>query len=80
MLGQVLQGSIDAVVPPSQAEEIVKSIRARGGRVDYVLYDGEGHGWKKAENIKDALVKEFAFYQDVFGLKTQKAGWGCSIQ
>ena len=45
-----------------------------------MLYEGEGHMFTKAENIKDMLVKELAFYQDVFGLKTQKAGWGCSVQ
>lgn len=66
---QILQGSLDAVVPPEQAEDMVKTIRAKGGRVDYVLFEGEGHGWRKAENIKAALEKELAFYEDVFALK-----------
>ncbi|OCH85384.1 alpha/beta-hydrolase [Obba rivulosa] len=64
----VLQGSDDAVVPPGQAEEIVNTIKKRGGRVEYVVYQGEGHGWRKAETIKDALEKELAFYRDVLRL------------
>ncbi|KIP04425.1 hypothetical protein PHLGIDRAFT_93514 [Phlebiopsis gigantea 11061_1 CR5-6] len=65
----VLQGSIDAVVPPEQAEIIVKTIQKNGGHVEYVVFEGEGHGWRKAENIKAALEKELAFYEGVFGLK-----------
>ncbi|TBU30383.1 alpha/beta-hydrolase [Dichomitus squalens] len=65
----VLQGSEDAVVPPNQAEGIVENIRKRGGRVEYTVFQGEGHGWRKEENIRAALEKELAFYEDVFGLR-----------
>ncbi|KAI0819862.1 alpha/beta-hydrolase [Trametes gibbosa] len=65
----VLQGADDAVVPPQQAELIVDTIRKRGGRVEYTVFEGEGHGWRKAENIKTALLKEIGFYEDVFGLR-----------
>ncbi|KAF7798100.1 hypothetical protein EIP86_009315 [Pleurotus ostreatoroseus] len=65
----ILQGSLDAVVPPGQAEAIVKAIKDNNGRVDYVLFEGEGHGFRKSENMKAALEKELAFYEDVFGLK-----------
>ena len=60
---------MDAVVPPEQAEDIVKTIKAKGGRVDYILFEGEGHGWRKAETIKRAMEAELAFYEDVFKLK-----------
>ena len=66
---QVLQGSEDAVVPPNQAEDIVETIRNRGGRVEYTVFQGEGHGWRREENIRAALEKELAFYEDVFGLR-----------
>ncbi|OBZ76925.1 Dipeptidyl peptidase family member 6 [Grifola frondosa] len=65
----VLQGELDAVVPPAQAEAIVQTIRSQGGRIEYTVFQGEGHGWRKAENIKAALDQELAFYEDVFGLK-----------
>lgn len=64
----VLQGSIDAVVPPQQAELIVANIKARGGRVEYKVFEGEGHGWRKAENIRTALETEIGFYMNVYGL------------
>ena len=66
---QVLQGSIDAVVPPEQAELIVETIKKNGGDVEYVVFEGEGHGWRKAENIKKALETELAFYERVFGIQ-----------
>ncbi|KAJ6524429.1 alpha/beta-hydrolase [Mycena vulgaris] len=58
----ILQGDADTVVPPSQAEGIVDSIRKRGGVVDYKLYTGEGHGWKRRDTIQDALKREIQFY------------------
>ena len=57
------------MVPPNQAEAIVESIKKRGGRVEYTVFQGEGHGWRKEENIRMALEKELAFYEDVFGLR-----------
>jgi dipeptidyl aminopeptidase/acylaminoacyl peptidase len=36
-----------------------------------VLFEGEGHGWRKAETIQAALEKELAFYEDVLGLKPE---------
>ena len=55
---------MDVVVPPEQAEDIVTIIKANDGRVDYVLFDGEGHGWRKADTIRIALEKELTFYED----------------
>lgn len=48
----VFQGDSDQVVPPSQSEEIVASLRARGVPHEYHLYEGEGHGWRKTETIE----------------------------
>jgi len=62
---QILQGSDDKVVPPNQAEAIVEKIKANNGQVEYVLFEGEGHGWRKAENVKAALEKECSFYEKV---------------
>jgi len=61
----ILQGSDDRVVPPNQAEAIVEKIKANHGQVEYVLFAGEGHGWRKAENVKAALEKECSFYEEV---------------
>lgn len=47
----------------------MKSIQDRGGKVKYVLFQGEGHGFRKAENIKVAVETEIRWYEDVLGLK-----------
>ncbi|EGN97422.1 hypothetical protein SERLA73DRAFT_184126 [Serpula lacrymans var. lacrymans S7.3] len=65
----LLQGADDKVVPKEQSEEIVQKINARGGKVEYHLYDGEGHGFRKAETIKAALEAELGWYEEVLGLK-----------
>ncbi|THH06289.1 hypothetical protein EW145_g4187 [Phellinidium pouzarii] len=69
----ILQGSLDMVVPPSQAEEMIKVIRAHGGRVEYKLFEGEGHGWRKAETIEVALATELDFYLHVLSIKEKKS-------
>jgi dipeptidyl aminopeptidase/acylaminoacyl peptidase len=65
----VFQGLDDAVVPPSQAELIVEGLRARGVPVTYVTFEGEGHGFRNAENIRTALDTELAFYLEVLGIR-----------
>ena len=67
-----LQGLEDKVVPPNQAESMVKILQDKGISVEYVTFDNEGHGFRKAENIIRAMESELAFYQDVFKLKEQK--------
>jgi hypothetical protein len=37
--------------------------------VAHVLFEGEQHGFRKAENIKRALEGELYFYARVFGFK-----------
>jgi dienelactone hydrolase len=60
------QGDEDKVVPPNQAELMVEVLRNKGVPVAYVLYEGEQHGFRKAENIKRTLDGEFYFYSQVF--------------
>ncbi len=57
------------MVPPSQAEEMVAARRARGLPVAYLAYEGEGHGFRRAENIKRSLDAELSFYARVFGFQ-----------
>jgi dipeptidyl aminopeptidase/acylaminoacyl peptidase len=63
----VFQGSDDAVVPPNQAEMIVDGLRARGIPVAYVVFEGEGHGFREAANIRTSLDGELSFYAQVLG-------------
>jgi dipeptidyl aminopeptidase/acylaminoacyl peptidase len=64
-----LQGLEDKVVPPNQAEMMVKLLEDKGIQVGYVTFADEGHGFRKANNIIRAMEAELAFYRDVFSLK-----------
>jgi dipeptidyl aminopeptidase/acylaminoacyl peptidase len=63
----LLQGAEDKVVPPNQAEMMFTAVKAKGLPVAYLLFDGEQHGFRKAENIKRAFEAELYFYSKVFG-------------
>jgi dipeptidyl aminopeptidase/acylaminoacyl peptidase len=65
----VLQGAEDQVVPPNQSEMIVDALRAKGTPVAYLLFDGEQHGFRRAENIRRALDAELSFYAQVLGFE-----------
>ncbi|XZN92391.1 MAG: S9 family peptidase [Microcoleus sp.] len=60
------QGLEDKVVPPNQAEMMVEILKAKGLPVAYVAYEGEQHGFRRAENIKKTLDGELYFYSRVF--------------
>ena len=65
----VLQGAADPVVPPNQSQRIVDALRARHVPVAYVLYPGEGHGFRNPKNIINSVQAELSFYGQVFGFK-----------
>ena len=63
----IFQGLEDKVVPPNQAEKMVEAVRAKKLPVAYLTFEGEQHGFRKAENIKRVLEAELYFYSKVFG-------------
>ena len=63
------QGLEDKVVPPNQAELMVDALRKKGVPVAYVAFDGEQHGFRRAENIKRSLDGELYFYSRVVGFE-----------
>jgi dipeptidyl aminopeptidase/acylaminoacyl peptidase len=65
----VLQGEDDVVVPKDQAEQLVASLRERKVPHAYLLFAGEGHGFRQAENIRRSLEAELSFYAQVFGFE-----------
>jgi dienelactone hydrolase len=56
------QGAEDRVVPQQQAEEMVEALRRQRIPFLYLLFDGEQHGFRRADNIKRALDAELYFY------------------
>jgi dipeptidyl aminopeptidase/acylaminoacyl peptidase len=65
----LFQGLEDKVVPPNQSEMMAEAARKKGLKVKYVAFEGEQHGFRKAENIIRSLEEELAFYQDVFEMR-----------
>jgi dipeptidyl aminopeptidase/acylaminoacyl peptidase len=65
----VLQGADDEVVPPAQAELIVAALGSKHIPHAYLLYQGEGHGFRKAESIIDARNAELSFYGQILGFE-----------
>ena len=61
------QGLEDEVVPPSQAEKMFEALKDKGLPVAYGPFEGEQHGFRRAENIRRALDGELYFYSRVFG-------------
>jgi dipeptidyl aminopeptidase/acylaminoacyl peptidase len=63
----LLQGADDRVVPPAQAEIMVEALRRKELPHAYVLFEGEQHGFRKAESTQRALEAELSFYAQVLG-------------
>ncbi len=59
----VAQGKNDPRVPYTEAEQIVKAVRANGQPVWFLLYDDEGHGFKKKTNVDYFNAATMLFWQ-----------------
>jgi len=57
----VIQGANDPRVKKSESDTIVDAIRARNGAVEYMVFEDEGHGLRKKENVIRAFTAAFAF-------------------
>lgn len=63
-----MQGLDDKVVPPAQAEAMVTVLREKHLPVAYLVFEGEQHGFRKAQTITHALESEHYFYTQIFGI------------
>ena len=66
------QGLEDKIVPPNQAESMVEALRAKNLPVAYLAFEGEQHGFRRAENIKRSLEAELYFYSRIFKFDLQE--------
>lgn len=57
----VLQGDEDRAVPKAQADAMVDAMKRAGAPVEYHVYAGEGHGFRKLANVVDELERSEAF-------------------
>jgi len=61
------QGLEDKIVPPNQAEVMYEAVKSKGIPTALVMFEGEQHGFRQAQNIRRALDGELYFYGRVFG-------------
>ena len=63
----LFQGLDDPVVPPNQSAMMAEAVREKGLPVAYLAFEGEQHGFRRAETIVRSLEAELYFYGVVFG-------------
>jgi dipeptidyl aminopeptidase/acylaminoacyl peptidase len=65
----LFQGDEDKIVPPEQSRMMVESLAKKGLPHAYIEFKGEGHGFRKAENVIRSLEAELYFYSKIFGFE-----------
>jgi dipeptidyl aminopeptidase/acylaminoacyl peptidase len=63
----LLQGLDDPIVPPAQAERMAADLAAHGISYAYIAFEGESHGFRKAETVMAAYEAEISFYGQILG-------------
>jgi dipeptidyl aminopeptidase/acylaminoacyl peptidase len=63
----LLQGLEDPVVPPQQSESIAADLAAHGIRHAYIAFEGESHGFRRADSMVASLEAELSFYGQILG-------------
>ena len=63
------QGLDDRVVPPNQAGLMVDALDRQGLPVACLMFEGEGHGFRRADTMRRCLEAELLFYARVFGFE-----------
>ncbi|MGC0373693.1 prolyl oligopeptidase family serine peptidase [Streptomyces sp. SAI-229] len=65
----MLQGLDDVICPPAQCERFLARLAGRGVPHAYLTFEGEGHGFRRAETMVRALEAELSLYAQVFGMR-----------
>jgi dipeptidyl aminopeptidase/acylaminoacyl peptidase len=65
----LLQGIEDMVVLPQQAEMLADAARRRKLPVALIMFEGEGHGFRRATTIKTATEAQIYFLSRIFGFE-----------
>ncbi|MFI1398287.1 S9 family peptidase [Streptomyces sp. NPDC020681] len=64
----LLQGLDDVICPPVQAERFLAQMAGRGIPHAYIAFEGEGHGFRRADTMVRALESELSLYAQTFGI------------
>jgi dipeptidyl aminopeptidase/acylaminoacyl peptidase len=66
----MLQGLDDQICPPVQADAFIAGLAGSGIPHAYLTFEGEQHGFRKAETITATLEAELSFYGQALGFTT----------
>ena len=58
----MLQGTDDPICPPRHARSIIDAVNSRGLWNRMLMFDGEGHGFRKASSVVESLRAEVELY------------------
>ncbi|MDO0937875.1 prolyl oligopeptidase family serine peptidase [Streptomyces sp. DG2A-72] len=64
----LLQGLDDVICPPAQCERFLARMEGRRVPHAYIAFEGEGHGFRRADTMIRALEAELSLYAQAFGL------------
>jgi dipeptidyl aminopeptidase/acylaminoacyl peptidase len=67
----LLQGLDDVICPPAQCERFLERMEGRRVPHAYIAFEGEGHGFRRADTMIRVLESELSLYAQVFGLNPQ---------
>ena len=65
----LLQGTDDKLVLPKQAEMLAEAARQKDLPVALIMFEGEGHGFRRAETIKAATEAQIYFLGRILGFE-----------
>ncbi|MGN7863844.1 S9 family peptidase [Chryseobacterium sp. 22458] len=68
----IVQGANDPRVKQAEADQIVIALRDKGKKVNYILADDEGHGFRKPVNNMAMYAETEKFLSEVIGGRYQK--------
>ncbi len=57
-------------MPPNQSIEMHRALKSKRIKTKIVMFKGEQHGWRKAENIEKSFSEEYQFFSEVFRFET----------
>ncbi|MPY57325.1 dipeptidyl-peptidase 5 [Streptomyces spongiae] len=64
----LLQGLDDVICPPTQCERFLARMEGRAVPHAYIAFEGEGHGFRRADTMVRVLESELSLYAQAFGL------------
>jgi dipeptidyl aminopeptidase/acylaminoacyl peptidase len=65
----LLQGLDDPIVAPAQSERFAAAMAERQMPYAYLTFEGESHGFRRAETVTACLESELAFYGRTLGFR-----------